>query len=163
MRVPRVLGVAVGVLLLASCASEAELRPPIDRCGDPPSEAVLEASQFVLVLDPNPIKAGAEADLTVSGEDLPSDTSGGAGALWQCWTGTQWESTHQILRPFASQTGEARYIEPGTVATIPAVGLPIPNSYRVLVPDVPPGTYRIIDEVWAEGESLTGIVVVVVE
>ena len=163
MRVSHLMGIAVGTLLLASCASEAELGPPIDRCVAPPSDATLEVSEFALVLEPNPVAAGAEAVLVIPGDDLPDDTVGGAGAMWQCWTGTQWESTHQILRPFASETGEARYLAPGTVATVPAVGLPVPNSYQVRLPDVQPGTYRIVDEVWPEGESRTGRVVVIIE
>ena len=158
------MGIAVGVLLLASCTDQGESLPPIERCGTPPADATAESSQYALVLEPNPIGAGAEADLVISGDGLPDDSVGAAGALWQCWTGTQWESTHQILRNFASQAGEARYIEPGTVVTIPAVGLPIPNSYQVRVPDAPPGTYRIVDEAQGEsGESRTGIVVVVIE
>lgn len=68
-----------------------------------------------------------------------------------------------ILRPFNPGDAEARYIEPGTEPTIPAVGLPVPNSFEVVVPDVPPGVYRIADEVWADGERLVGLEVVVVE
>ncbi len=68
-----------------------------------------------------------------------------------------------ILRPFNPGDAEARYIEPGTEPTIPAVGLPVPNSYEVVVPDVAPGVHRIADEVWADGERLVGLEVVVVE
>ena len=43
---------------------------------------------------------------------------------------------HQILRPFADVHAEGRYIEPGTEPTTPAIGLPVPNSYEVVIPDV---------------------------
>jgi hypothetical protein len=103
------------------------------------------------------------AVLTVDYQGVAEDPVGGAGALWQCWTGTAWEPTHQILRPFSSGHGETRYIEPGTEPTVPAIGLPVPNSYRVVVPDVPPGLYRIADEIWVDGEGLAGFEVVIVE
>lgn len=133
---------------------------PLDRCTDPPADALAEVSRFALDLEPNPISPGGEATLIVGFDDAGADPVGGAGALWQCWTGAEWESTHQILRPFASPDAEARYIEPSTEPTIPGVGLPVPNSFEVVVPDVAPGVYRIAGEIWADGERLVGLVVV---
>lgn len=153
----------VALVLLASCSGSQEPTAPLDRCTDPPADALGEASEFALDLVPNPIPPGGEATLEVGFDVAGADAVGGAGALWQCWTGTEWESTHQILRPFASGDAEARYIEPETDPTIPAIGLGVPNTYEVVVPDVPAGAYRIVDEIWADGVQLVGLEVVVVE
>jgi hypothetical protein len=42
------------------------------------------------------------------------------------------------------------------------LGLGIPNSYRILIPDVSPGTYRIVDRVNENRSEITGFVIVVV-
>ena len=130
-------------------------------CTEPTQAALAAVSDFDLTLSPNPATAGSEATLSVE-YDGPGEAAGGAGALWECWTGEEWEPTHQILRDWAGGSGSP-YIEPGTTPTIPAVGLMVPNSHNVAIPDVKPGVYRIRDEIWVAGEGLTGLAIVRVE
>lgn len=98
--------------------------------------------------------------ITSSGDD---EFVGGAGATWQCWTGDEWERTHQLMRDVWDNGPATNYIEPDTTVTVPAIGLVVPNSYAVAIPDLPPGIYRIADEAWLAGEPLTGLVIVTVE
>lgn len=164
MRVrPHSFFVVVALFLAASCSGSQESTSPLARCTDPPADALGEVSEYALDLIPNPISPGGEATLEVGFDVAGADAVGAAGALWQCWTGAEWESTHQILRPFTGGDGEARYIAPGTEPTIPAIGLGVPNTYEVVVPDVAPGVYRIADEIWADGVQLVGLEAVVVE
>lgn len=43
---------------------------------------------------------------------------------------------------------------------IPDIGLSVPNSYQVLIPQVAPGTYRITDRIFGTGSTLTAHVAV---
>lgn len=149
------------ILLLAGCSSPSVSSPPVQRCVEPPESALNEVGDFVLELSPNPITAGAHAALSVSftGDGDPLD---GAGALWQCWTGSEWESTYQLLKDWTGDGPHTQYIEPGTEVTVPAIGLPVPDSYTVLIPDIPPGTYRIFNEGNIDGKRAAGLVIVTV-
>ena len=87
----------VAVLAMASlvgvgCSATNDSSPPIERCAEPPQDALSEASDFILELSPDPVAAGDLATLSVS-YDGDGDPVDGAGAEWQCWTGTEWEST----------------------------------------------------------------------
>lgn len=146
------------VVLIGACGTDPQ---PTGNTGclEPPASELSAESRLVLALDPNPTPAGQEATLSLSlteaeitrriAEGLPADVVGGAGAAWQCWDGSRWVDTHQIVRGFA---GEPRTlaVAPGQTTTIPAIGLRLPNSYQILIPDVPPGLYRIED-------TMTGI------
>jgi len=73
-----------------------------------------------------------------------------------------WVDTHQIVRgPFGPDSNPSTIkILPGMITTIPAIGLPVPNSYPILIPLVPPGTYRVIDSIAVISGSLDGFVIV---
>ena len=134
-------------------------------CLEPPQSELEAASSLTMALDPNPVEADAVATLSVSTDEPPYVYTDGAGATWQCWDGTAWVATHQILRDGYGGGGDRPVtleLTPGATTTIPAIGLNVPNSYPILIPMVPPGTYRIIDQVEGAGRRLGGHVIVVV-
>lgn len=160
----------VGVLV--ACGQEQEagttsLPPdtslPDERnCVLPPEDELTVEPDVQLAVDPNPVPAGSPATLSMEQGSLPSGSSVGAGAVWQCWDGSSWVDTHQIVKGFDDgQDAQAIAVRPGATTTIPAIDLPIPSSYPIVIPEIEPGTYRITDEVLTGGEgSITGFVIV---
>jgi hypothetical protein len=127
-------------------------------CGDPPATEVARESSLIMSLEPNPVVAGSQATLSVAPGSFSGGGMVGAGAQWQCWNGTQWVDTYQIVRGFGSGSAVTLKVQPGATTTVPAIGLPIPNSYPIIIPDVKPGIYRIRDTV--EPDLATGFVIV---
>ena len=150
-------GLALGGLVLAaSCSSESQ-RP----CLDPPESESGLRSPVQVVVEPNPVEGGSEATLSVLAEGAPADSGTGAGAEWQCWSGSAWVSTHQIVRGFDSVDPQAIEVEPGATTTIPAIEFPLPNSFPILIPGVSAGTYRISDQIVVAGaDDVVGFVLV---
>lgn len=136
--------------------------PDARNCTSPPEDELTADPDVQLAVDPNPVPAGTLATLSIEQGSLPSGSSAGAGAVWQCWDGSSWVDTHQIVKGFDDgQDAQAIAVEPGATTTIPAIDLPIPSSYPIVIPEVEPGTYRIADEVFTGGEgSITGFVIV---
>ena len=113
-----------------------------------------------MTVEPNPVPAGEQATLAMSGEGLSSDATTGAGVVWQCWNGSSWITTdYQIVRGFNGEPS-TELLAPGADSTIPAIALPIPNDYAILIPPVAPGHYRIADQITDTGPSQTAFVVV---
>ncbi|MFZ0013581.1 MAG: hypothetical protein WAL25_05635 [Acidimicrobiia bacterium] len=108
-------------------------------------------SDFVLLISPNPVTPGIEVDLTIEAIDAPDDElATGAGALFQCWDGSNWIDIAQLLKDGFGPNNEPAAIDlaPDVTVTIPAVGLLIADQpFAVLIPDVAPGIYRIEDSV----------------
>jgi len=133
-------------------------------CVDPPDSELEVDSPLDLTVEPNPVAAGGPATLSIGRGDLPENSNIGAGAAWQCWKGAAWVDTHQIVRGgFSHRPGgeaEAIEVEPGVDTTIPAVGLEVPSSYPIMVPEVAPGAYRIVDAASSPGTTVTGFVIV---
>lgn len=149
------------VLLLSGCASETT--PEGLTCIEPPATEVRAVSDLVLGVEPNPVEPGGEATLTLERGGLSSHTVGGAWVHWQCWTEESgWVDTHVIVRGFNATAMRTIEIEKGSEAFVELVGLTVPNSYRALIPDVSPGTYRIVDRVHENRREVTGFVIVVV-
>jgi hypothetical protein len=100
-----------------------------------------------------------EAGLVIElAEDAPQelihapegDIVTGADALLQCWNGSRWVDTHQLLKyPFGPDGSPAAIaLGPDVTVTTPAVGLIIQEQpFTIVMPDVPNGTYRIKDSV----------------
>jgi hypothetical protein len=128
----------------------------------PPEDEVTADIEIQLAVDPNPVIAGGAATLSIEQGDLLPGSSVGAGAVWQCWDGSNWIDTFQIVKAFDDgQDAQAIAVQPGATTTIPAVDLPIPSSYPILIPEVEPGTYRIAEEIITGGEDvITGLVFV---
>ncbi len=126
---------------------------------------------MALTLNPNPVSSGSKAVLSVSSEGLPADALNGIAALWQCWNGSGWISTHALFRgvaPCQDPTRPPTCGEPSVRALGDpyfAIGLGVPNAFPILVPDVPAGVYRIQDTVLlpnplGASAEVTGVVIV---
>lgn len=149
---------ATVLLLAAACTSTADPSTTTPSpCSDPPASELELDSEFEIGLDPNPVNAGGEATLSVNFEGQPpSDYIGGAGASWECWDGTAWVETHILVRAF-NESAQPSVIDLSDEAPvgIPDIGLAVPNSHQVLIPDVESGTYRITDRIFGPESTLT--------
>jgi len=109
-----VAGLVLGSL--NACSADAITSAPVDeRCVSPPAAALDEESAVALTINPNPVSPGSEAVLSVSSEGLPADALHGIAALWQCWNGSEWVSTHALFRgvaPCQDPTGPPKCGEP---------------------------------------------------
>ena len=99
-------------------------------------------------LDPNPVTAGTEGTLTVTGPQQPGLGLIDTHARWQCWDGEAWTATHTVL--FGGDT-PAR--NPGSTITIAGVALQLPLETTITIPAVASGTYRIADQI-SSAESI---------
>jgi hypothetical protein len=130
-------------------------------CTEPPEDELLTVdSAFEVTVEPNPVIAGAEATLSVSpSEETPSDFIGGLGADWECWNGSEWVQTHTLVR---GANGPATVVDLSTDSTnaIPDLGLQVPNSHPIFIPEVTPGTHRLTDRLFANESNLTGYVII---
>lgn len=134
--------------------------PAEAQCMTPPADARSGSSQLELTIEPHPVTPRAQVTLGVRAPDGDADLVVGAAAEWQCWTGSAWVGTHQLVRDWTDRGPQTLEVPPGATTTIPGIGLPVPNSYLVTVPDVPAGTYRILDVAMADGAEATGFVLV---
>lgn len=142
------------LLLLASCDTSSS---PTAYCVEPPAEERARSSPAVLTVEPNPVAAGTQATLSIAADGLPAGSTIWASAAWQCWDGSGWIDTHQVARGFGARDPVTIEVQPGATTTIPPVGLPIPNSYPILIPEVDPGVYRLEDRLLLpDGESVFG-------
>jgi hypothetical protein len=127
----------------------------------PPEEELQTGeSGFEVNVEPNPVTAEAEATLSVSpSEETPADFIGGLGADWECWNGSEWVQTHTIIR---DAIGPPEVVDLGRDSTIaiPDLGLQVPNSYQIIIPDVAPGTYRLTDHLFGFEADLAGYEIV---
>jgi len=161
--------VTAAILLLVATACTSTANPSITTtqslCSDPPAGEVEFDSEFEISLDPNPVDAGGGATLSVDFEGQPPGKYiGGAGASWECWNGDTWVETHILVRAFNESTQpNVIDLSANTDVGIPDIGLSVPNSYQVLIPQVTPGTYRITDRVFGPDSTLTAHVAVEVE
>jgi hypothetical protein len=156
----RVRAVSVIVLLLVvvvGCTSASEetsttattptTNPDPFGCESAPEAERHSYSEFPFAIDENPVDAGAETILRVgtpaaidlSTNSVPDDLGmTDLGAKWQCWTGTDWVETHVLMLD-----EETIAAFPGETTTSLGVGRSLPDSFRVVIPDVSPGWYRI--------------------
>lgn len=158
---------AIVLLVATACTSTADpsTTTTSSLCSDPPSREVHFDPEFEISLDPNPVDAGAVATLSVDFEGQPpSDYIGGAGASWECWNGSAWVETHILVRAF-NETVQPSVIDlpADSGVGIPDIGLTVPNSYQVMIPDVASGTYRITDRIFGRESMLISHVAVEVQ
>ena len=85
------------------------------------------------------------ATLRVSDAGLPEGAMVGLDAIWQCWDGSRWIDTYQLVRAVHPFVAQAIRLEPGATTVIEDLGVPLPSNAEILIPDVPPGIYRIWD------------------
>jgi len=113
-------------------------------------------------LDPNAVDAGGEVTLSVHFDGQPpGDYIGAAGMSWECWKGDSWVETHILVRAFnESAKPSAIDLSADGDVGVPDIGLNVPNSYDVLIPQVAPGIYRITDRIFGPDSTLTAHVAV---
>ena len=130
-------------LATAACVDHAKRTTGCNQT--PPPSELEEVSEMLLTLEPNPVRAGESAVLSVElgGRVAPGDAVS-YGVTWECWNGDGWIVIYQVLR---YQDGVADFLpaQPGSVTTIIASRLPVPNEEEIVIPPVPPGIYRIRD------------------
>jgi hypothetical protein len=138
----------VFAVLVGSCTTTPSSGPPTTSvtgtCVEPPVSERTSSSSVTLTVDPNPVTAGSVASLSIDSR-LPGELVDGVATWWQCWNGTEWVDTYLVERDWGNGPTTLK-IEPGVTTTIPALGLAVPNTAAILIPDVAPGTYRIRDE-----------------
>ena len=154
----------VGALLIfaAGCTLAAEPSTTSSsgvECSEPPAEALVAESEFEVELSPNPIEAGGEATLSVDYDGPLEGLNGGIGASWECWSEDRWVATHILERAIEDWEPSVIDLSDQSVEVID-IGLLIPNSYQVLIPEVPPGIYRIRDGLFGFEMSLTAYEIV---
>jgi hypothetical protein len=100
---------------------------------------------MLLELEPNPVRAGELAVLSVAlGGRVAAGDAVSYGVSLECWNGDEWIAIYQVLR-YQSGVADFLPVEPGSVTTIIASRLPVPNAQEIVIPPVPPGIYRIRD------------------
>lgn len=125
---------------------------PVSECVSPPADEIGPGDEGNLVLTPNPVAAGTEARLSLVLDNVPVGGTTEPELLWQCWDGSSWATTHYVFRGFEDATGQVppTYEVASTTTlgdTVVLYMLGIPDEGNVIIPDVPPGTYRLRDEV----------------
>lgn len=150
-------------LMVTSCAGSTSATETGVACAEPPSSELEQTSELALLVEPNPVAAGTTARLSMELDGLPADAIVGAGVEWQCWNGSDWVPTHQIIRAFNDFDPSTIEVAPGATTTVVAIGLSIPNSYEIIIPNVVPGTYRIADKAIVSGAEVSGFVLVEVD
>ena len=150
------------VLVSAACATAAD-NSTISQaatCEEPPADEVTLVSELDVTVSPNPAAARHVVELTVMQSDLPDDSVVGVDAQWQCWDGSMWATTHIIYRGFGDNAGQTIPVNSEFQIRVPSIGLALGTGHPIVIPEVEPGTYRIMDEVLAGGESVTGFAIV---
>ena len=156
------IGLMVAVLLfVAGCtANEDGLGFGCESASEDQRHSV---SDFPLSVSDNPTSRDATIHLNIGSTIVQSNAGSGDppqrqdltgyGSTWQCWTGSEWIDTHLLVHD-----GETIQGQPGGTSTVPAIGLPVPQSFSVVVPSVDPGWYRIavgISVAQPEGSPIT--------
>jgi hypothetical protein len=98
-----------------------------------------------MTLDPNPVQAGELATVIVAAPQSLARPAMGVGLDWLCWDGSAWTMTHKLFTddvPTGLQT-LAHPPPPGVTTTIIGLAVSLPSASGILIPDVPPGTYRL--------------------
>jgi hypothetical protein len=130
-------------VLAMACTVQPKSQAECNR--NPPPEELEKVSEVPYLLDPNPLRSGTTAVLSVRpGDDEGSGDAVSHGMSWSCWNGVRWIQTHQVIRDIGSQT-EPNPAKPGAVTTVVGSWLPIKEGYEVTIAEVVAGTYRLSD------------------
>lgn len=152
------------VLVATACSSGAAttttMPPPNVACEEPPSDKLETPSTIEMSVQPSPAAPRETVSLTVSTQGLPDDALGGVDARWQCWSGSQWVTTHAVYRGFGDNPGQTIPLNSEFQIRVPSIGLDLDRGFPIVIPQVESGTYRIEDEVIVDDESLIGHVIV---
>lgn len=153
----------VVALLAASCTSAAgtsTTQAPGLHCEDPPATELDAPSTLEIALAPNPAQPLETVELRVSSTGLPEDAVAGIDARWQCWDGSEWMTTHLVYRGFGDNPGQTIALNTDFQISVPSIGLALDQGFPIVIPQVEPGTYRIVDEIIVDEEPVPGFVIV---
>lgn len=116
-------------------------------CRRPPASALrVSGSAFELSVSPNRARAGGIIELFV-GDGMGGLT--GTATYWQCWDGSTWLTTHVSAKTSLDSSMDPQVWRIESDPVFGLAGIPVPDTLRIRVPDLPPGTYRIEDQVGA--------------
>lgn len=160
MKPTLVIAIAL-VLALGACTNDstATTEPGSVDCLQPPQSELRPASEFEIAVLPNPVESGSLASLSVEYDRADGSDITGVAASWECWDGAGWAQTHVIARAFNESPPAVYDSTQGNVA-IPDIGLVVPHSHEIVIPEVAAGTYRLTDIIYSDGRELTGRVIV---
>lgn len=159
-RMSRPLVLMALALAVAACGAGAATSTTIGTvvCEEPPSS--VETSGLEMSLEPNPVSPREVAHLRVAGGSLPADASVGVDAMWQCWDGEGWATTHVVYRGFGDNAGQTIPVNDTFQIHVPSIGLALDAGYPIVVPAVEAGVYRIADKVIHDETEVEGFVLV---
>lgn len=153
------MSLALIVVACSGAGSATSTTTPVE-CEEPPEEQVEASSPVEMTLEPGPVMSRQVAQLVVVGAGFSDEATISVDALWQCWDGSDWVTTHIVYRGFGDNQGETIPVNPDFQIQVPDIALWLDHEYAIGVPQVEPGTYRIEDEALDAGEAVSGFVIV---
>jgi hypothetical protein len=137
---------------------DATTPPAPESCQAPPLEALgLPPPIFDFFGPGGQLTRGQLAEIFV-GPSATHDLVGNP-VIWQCWNGSEWINTHAGAMATAEQPGpQPSVYRWESQPRWASIGMPVPDTFRIRVPDLPDGIYRI--EVSVRPDSGWAIVVI---
>jgi hypothetical protein len=117
-------------------------------------------SDLEMTVEPQLASAREVVSLAVARGDLPEDASVGVDAMWQCWDGSDWVTTHVVYRGFGDDAGQTIPVNDSFQIHVPSIGLDLDEGYPIVIPQVQAGSYRIEDKVVLDDGEVGGFVLV---
>ena len=151
---------SLAVVVAACSAGATTTTTGVVDCVEPSEELIQASSPVEMTLEPSQVTPRQVAQLVVTGAGFPPEATIGVDARWQCWDGSDWVTTHIVYRGFGDDQGETIPVNPDFQIQVPDIALWLDNEYAIGIPQVEPGIYRIEDEVQAEGDAVSGFVIV---
>jgi len=127
-------------------------------CEQPPTAGPV--SDLEMTVEPKVASAREVVRLAVARGDLPEDASVGVDAMWQCWDGSDWVTTHVVYRGFGDDAGQTIPVNDSFQIHVPSIGLAFDEGYPIVIPPVDAGVYRIEDKVVLDEGEVGGFVLV---
>lgn len=149
------------VVAVVSCAGDEVTSTTGDAavvCEQPPTGD--QVSDLLISIDPNPASPREVVRLEVERGDLPGNVSVGVDAMWQCWDGRAWVTTHVVYRGVGDDAGQTIPVNDNFQIHVPSIGLALDEGYPIVVPQVEAGVYRIEDKIVFEDGEVGGFVLV---
>lgn len=150
------------IVVLAGCSTDttSTTASSTSRCTGPPATELTPASDYTLAISTTVAAPGTVIDVEMQFPTAPPEfATRGITEMWQCWDGTQWIDTHQLMTTGGPDNGPvALELRSDPPSTVPPVAFRISTStrFRIAVPDVAPGFYRITNWVEYTGQTRWG-------
>jgi hypothetical protein len=149
------------VVAVVSCSGDSATSTTVGIavvCEQPPSDNPV--SDLAMSVDPNPASPREVVDLDVSRGDLGEDALVGVDAMWQCWDGSAWVTTHVVYRGIGDDAGQTIPVNDSFQIHVPSIGLALDEGYPIVIPQVEAGLYRIEDKIVLDDDEIGGFVLV---